>query len=482
MGSNPDPMEAYAEPAMEEEDVAREVDEAPEQDLGEPAYAYEGQAHEELVPVEPARVETARAPMYDEDPSDLVTVNAGVMLSSVLTAFPDGETRADQPLALVPPPMVRPPPVRSEFTSLPTSEPSRVQKPALVQFRGHFDEEETSTGDAAAIEALALEEERLAREAEEAEIAASGLLDDGSMAARRSDVAPRSDIDDEPIDVDDDVEILESDPPDERTAMVDAHELLARAESAAEQSGQHDEDEDVAGTDPPSSSEEARAPIWAAQPPSDDFERAVGRFASSAPRAPAAPLELEDLDDLSSSPPQQSQAAVSSSVLFDVADLGAIERAHEEESDVRHIEPRMEPAPKSSPRPVAYDEEHDPDLAMDSEPPESGEVESQPYPKSVRQISEPAPDDPYASHGLVDDGLSEPPPPTMHTLPGYDDEPTPRPVQVPTTEMRSLGSVDVLDRTRVGHVESVAVFEPRRDPAPTNFGAILDQALSLLKP
>ena len=419
------------------EDVVDRVDVEP--GFEEPQYEepqYDAFQHEQKPP-------ESRADVAD---GDLVMVES-TKSERGLTAFPDGEARADHPLALVPPPIVRAPPARAEYTTLPTSPAQPPEKPALVQFTGHFDEEETSTGDASAIEALALEEERLAREAEEQEIVASGLLDDGVGA-------PRSEIDlDGAIDIDDDVEILE--------------------------------DDAEAGTDPPGPTDEANAPVWAAQPPSDDFERAVVRFASSAPRAPAAPLELEDLDDLASQPPPvsrpHSQPAVSSSSLFDVADIGSLERA-QEESHAREVAESEAPEPTSSPRPVGSNGERDGDLALDSVPPESGEAESQPYPKSVRQTSEPDLHDPYASHGVIDDGLSEPPPATMHTVPVYDDEPTPRPVQAATTEMRSLGSVDVQDRTRVGEVEAVAIFEPRRNPAPTHFGAILDQALSLLKP
>lgn len=421
------------------------------------------------------------APASFEPAEDDVVMIESTRSERVLTAFPDGDVRADQPLALVPPPSrvdqpltrLEPPP-----RVLPVSLPDQpLAPPALVQFTGHFDEEETSTGDAREIEALVLAEEELARRAIEDEIEASGLLDDGSAAPAEEEELGT-------IDIDDEVELVASDAPEDSVEI----------------------DDDAAGTDPPGPGPDPHAPLWADRPPSDDFSRAVVAFASSPPRAHAPPLELEDLEDLprggteppdapTNEPPAQPALAPhsSASVLFDVARLHALENEHAHEVAAADADG----SPQSSPRPVAFEQERDVELEMDSVPPASGEPESQPYPKSVRQTSEPDPEELRASMH-IDDGLSErpeplvdaydtgsptsePPPATVHAFPAVDDEPTPRPVQQPTTEMRSLGSVDVIDRARVGVVEPVAVFEPRRPSPPATFGSVLDAALGLRK-
>lgn len=95
-----------------------------------------------------------------------------------LTAFTQSDV-ASEPLALVQAPLGQAPLELGPLESEPSSVTRLAQVPRqLIQFSGHFDEEETSTGNVDEIERIALEEERLARERDEAEILQSGLLDD----------------------------------------------------------------------------------------------------------------------------------------------------------------------------------------------------------------------------------------------------------------------------------------------------------------
>jgi hypothetical protein len=157
-------------------------------------------------------------------------------------------------------------------------------------------------------------------------------------------------------------------------------------------------------------------------------------------------------------------------------------------------EPLLDEAPESSRRPVAFGEPADPELSMG--PPESGEVESQPYPRGTIEGA--------GAQNLGDDDLPPPGeeddddggPATMHRMTFDDgDAPTPKPVQrsvvvaavaadfpAAPAPAPSLGAVDVVDRLMREPSPDVVVIAPRSHPRATTFGAVLDRALSLLAP
>jgi hypothetical protein len=131
-------------------------------------------------------------------------------------------------------------------------------------------------------------------------------------------------------------------------------------------------------------------------------------------------------------------------------------------------EPLLDDAPESSRRPVAFGEPADPELSIG--PPESGEIESQPYPRGTAES---------AAAAATDDDDDDGGPATMHRMAfGDADAPTPKPY----SQAAAVDQVVVVDRSLEVQSPDLVVVVPRSQPRSTTFGAILDRALSLLAP
>lgn len=157
--------------------------------------------------------------------------------------------------------------------------PAYVERPtALVQFDGAFDDETTASGNPIEIEAIVLEEARLAQEEMERELAASGLLadddDDDDPATMGAVMSPYAELTRPASEL----------PP---TSVIDVSAVLA---------SEHARPRSRTSEPPPVPGAETHAP-------GQDDEISSVRPVESAPRAaslrPSAyPLELEDLDEL----------------------------------------------------------------------------------------------------------------------------------------------------------------------------------------
>ena len=227
-----------------------------------------------------------------------------------LTAFTQSDV-ASEPLALVQAPLGQAPLELGPLESEPSSVTRLAQVPRqLIQFSGHFDEEETSTGNVDEIERIALEEERLARERDEAEILQSGLLDDEVEL-----------VDDDELELLDD-EDATTEPPGPTPAAIAyaAAPLSSSPPDVGRPTLAHDPSFDdvqyeAESVRPESRGDEeapaSRRPLELA----DDFERAVASFAERQSQRAAAPLELENLEEELSRPPPAGSAPPAPAIL-----------------------------------------------------------------------------------------------------------------------------------------------------------------------
>ena len=264
-----------------------------------------------------------------------------------LTAFTQSDV-ASEPLALVQAPLGQAPLELGPLESEPSSVTRLAQVPRqLIQFSGHFDEEETSTGNVDEIERIALEEERLARERDEAEILQSGLLDDEVEL-----------VDDDELELLDD-EDATTEPPGPTPAAIAyaAAPLSSSPPDVGRPTLAHDPSFDdvqyeAESVRPESRGDEeapaSRRPLELA----DDFERAVASFAERQSQRAAAPLELENLEEELSRPPPAGSAPPAPAILPLAAPaFPALEPPPVVAPPPRFEPPRFEPPPLVPPPP-----------------------------------------------------------------------------------------------------------------------------------